>query len=204
MSTAQHIAWRGVDPDRVDTAVVVFDADSLWARGSSVCRDFALDYVLETGAAWVTRRLRVRVAGDDWWRTLDLRRAADGDWSVQTAGDGAPHLPPAGLSDSALLRGALDCDLALCPLTNTPPILRHGLLGAARAGQRVVAELRMAWVAVPDLGVHVSPQRYAAQGPGPADGAAVEFVSEDFRAVLQIDRHGLVEHYPGLAHRLHA
>jgi len=204
MNAEHFVAWRGVDPERVEGAAIVFDGNALRARGSSVGREYALTYVLETGERWITRRLQVRVEGDGWWRALDLRRAAAGRWSAHPTGQGAPHLPPAGLAEPSVLRDALDCDLALCPLTNTPPILRYDLVTAARAGRPATVDLRMAWVSVPDLAVHVSLQRYTANGPAPADGAFTDFASEDFAAVLRVDRVGLVEHYPGVAYRLHA
>jgi hypothetical protein len=94
------------------------------------------------------------------------------------------------------LAGALDCDLGLSPLTNSMPVLRHGLL---EPGEPV--ELLMAWVAVPELTVHASAQRYVPLGEG-----VVRFESLDgeFTADIEFDADGLVVDYPGIARRLNS
>ena len=61
-----------------------------------------------------------------------------------------------GPTDFDGLAGALDVDLGLSPLLNTPPVLRDGVL---RDGGNV--DFVMAWVSVPGLTVHRSPQRYS-------------------------------------------
>ena len=90
--------------------------------------------------------------------------------------------------------GALDCDLGFSPLTNTMPILRHGL---HRGGAPV--DLIMAWVSVPDLAVHPMRQRYTPLRAG-ADRALIRYEHADssFTADLTFDRDGLVLHYPKL------
>ena len=57
----------------------------------------------------------------------------------------------------------------------------------------------MAWVAVPDLTVHRSEQRYE-----PMDEHHVRYVERDrsFVAELELDDDGLVVHYPELAERV--
>jgi uncharacterized protein len=55
----------------------------------------------------------------------------------------------------------------------------------------------MAWVAVPDLTVHRSEQRYE-----PIDRNHVRYVDPSFEAVLELDDDGLVVHYPDLAERI--
>ena len=62
--TERVLAWKGPDPVRVDAAHVTLRPDSLTARGTSAVADYAVDWVLDTGAAWVTRRLSVRARGD--------------------------------------------------------------------------------------------------------------------------------------------
>jgi len=157
-----------------------------------------VDWVLETGAAWVTRSLSVRARGDGWARSLELGRDNDGTWSAVRREGGQPpdRLDVTGLDT------ALDCDLALCPFTNTMPVLRHDLVAAAQCGQSPAVELVMAWIAVPDLTLRVSPQRYSARGPAPDGGAMVGFASGDFQTTIEFDRDGLVRDYPGLASRL--
>jgi hypothetical protein len=76
------------------------------------------------------------------------------------------------------------------------PIRRSGL--HERAG---AADFVMAWVSVPDLQVHASPQRYEHVRPD-----VTRFVSldSDFRAELELDADGLVVRYPRLAERVSA
>jgi hypothetical protein len=196
--TARVLAWKGPDPARVDAAQVTLGPDSLTARGTSTVADYVVDWVLETGAAWVTRRLSVRARGDGFRRSLELGRDTGGAWSAVRRQDGQP-----GASlDTAGLDGALDCDLELCPFTNTMPVLRHDLVAGARRGDLRRVELVMAWVAVPDLTLQVAPQVYTALGPAPDGGAMVGFASGDFETTVEFDRDGLVRDYPGLASRL--
>jgi hypothetical protein len=196
--TARVLAWAGPDPVRVDVAQVTLAPDSLTARGTSAVADYVVDWVLETGPAWVTRTLSVRARGDGFTRSLELGRDADGTWSATRRQDGQPDasLEVSGLED------ALDCDLGLCPFTNTMPVLRHDLVASARRGRSHPVELVMAWVAVPDLTLAVSPQRYTPLASAPDGGASIGFASGDFEATIEFDRDGLVRDYPGLASRL--
>ena len=201
MTIGQHartLAWNGPDPVRVEAASAVLGAESLTARGASVTADYTVDWVLQTGPGWVTRRLSVRARGDGWARSLELGRAEGGTWSAVRRPDGQPAEP----MDVTGLQRALDCDLALCPFTNTMPVLRHDLLAAARNGRPAGVDLVMAWVAVPDLTLRVSRQRYTASGPAPDGGAMIGFNSGDFQATIEFDGDGLVREYPGLASRL--
>jgi hypothetical protein len=212
------VAWAGVDgpepdgseprsgsggslasgPVRVDAAHVVLDRDSLTARGTSVTAGFTLDWLLLTRPAWVTRGLSVRARGEGWARGLDLTRDDDGRWLAlrRAGGVQGEHLDVAGLE------GALDCDLALCPFTNTMPILRHGLVAAARHGGGTAVDFVVAWVDVPELTLHVSPQRYTPVRPAGDGGAVIGFTSGDFEASIEVDPDGIVRDYPGLATRL--
>ena len=186
------LAWRGVDPDRLETAWVRLGERRLRAHGSSTTADYVLTWRLEAEEGWITRDLWVRVDGA---RELHLRRAAEGQWWV-----GGPDGSPDRTLESSL-DGALDCDLGLCPFTNTMPILRHGL-EKARPPAEVDVELVMAWVSVPDLTVSASPQRYRSDGAGAGGRARVRFDSEGFSAPVEVDAHGVVVDYPGIAHRL--
>jgi Uncharacterized protein conserved in bacteria len=92
------------------------------------------------------------------------------------------------------LDGALDCDLAFSPLTNLMPVRRSAL-----HVEQGAHDFAMAWVSVPDLAVHRSPQRYEHVRPG-----VVRFVSldSDFTAELELDSDGLVVRYPRLSERV--
>ena len=199
MADWRMLAWTGPDPDRVEAAQVLLDGRTLRARGTSTTADYTRQWSLDCGGDWVTRRLWVGVRGDGWARTLDLAR--DGaTWTARrTEGDAPPEEVDLGPLD---LADALDCDLALCPITNTMPVLRHDLVAAAQVGERRSVDLVMAWVDVPDLAVHWSPQTYTALEPAGDGGALVGFVSEDFAVEITVDAGGLVVDYPTIGSRI--
>jgi uncharacterized protein len=183
---SRSVAWVKEDPFGVEFVEALLSPRSLSAVGVAVGTEplpYRLDYSLETSADFVTVRLLVTVTGEGRQRTLDLRRSDAGAWSAEGV-------------DLPGFDGALDCDLGLSPLTNTMPVLRYGLLDGGGT-----AELVMAWVSVPDLGVHAAPQRYTALG-----NRVVRFESLDssFTADLTFDADGLVVDYPQLARRLSA
>ena len=192
------LSWRGPDPERFDSASVTLGPSSLRALGSSMTASYALDYRLETGRDWVTTELDVRARGDGWWTSLLLRRSAGGKWSAVWNGEGMGSLP----TELPDLDSALDCDLSLCPLTNTMPILRHDFVGASHRGEEVTHDLLMAWVSVPDLAVTRSEQRYAVSDPVDEGGALVEFSSTGFNTSIEVDADGIVVNYPMLGWRI--
>ncbi|EPH42049.1 hypothetical protein STRAU_4936 [Streptomyces aurantiacus JA 4570] len=188
MSISRVLTWQVTESTGYETAWAEVDGESLRARGRAVGTvpdPYWISYTLETGDGFVTRVLRVSSEDALGARELELVRDGAGRWSA----DGAA-LPA--------LDGALDCDLGLCPLTNTMPVLRHGLHRSAARGER---RFLMAWVSVPDLTVHASPQRYAPL-PRTVHGARVRFTSGDFQRDVTFDGDGFVVDYPGLAHRL--
>lgn len=187
------LAWHGLDdPDRIDVAHVAFRDSSMTAHGTSTTPHYALSWSLVVGAGWVTRRLDVAVTAVGWSRSLRLERSDAGVWSAEAAADGVVDLPEPGLTERAVLEGALDCDLGLCPVTNTMPVRRLRLLD----GPTAPTTLLMAWVEVPSLRVLPSEQVYAADGSG-----RVTFASGSFTAELEVDDEGLVIDYPELARR---
>jgi uncharacterized protein len=194
------VAWKLTEGVGLELAFARIQAGRLRARGLAIRMEpspHELRYTLATTTELVTRRLVVAATGVGWTRSLDLRRRDDGSWTCAGRASGTLDAPIPGCEASEL-HGALDCDLGLSPLTNTMPVLRHGLL---EPGPPV--ELLMAWVSVPDLRVHSSRQRY-------------EFVRQDGerRMVrygggergpsydIAFDGDGLVIDYPGLARRV--
>ncbi len=172
-----RVAWNGIQEWRQELCEAVFSADGLVATGAQLGaapKPYRAAYELEVRGNWVTRRVRVEVAGVG---SIELRHDGKGAWS------GAPD---------ADLEGVLDCDLAYSPLTNVMPIRRHRL-----HEQPGTAEIDVAWISLPDLGVHRDRQRYEHVAPG-----RVRFSSDDFTADLELDEDGLVIAYPGLAKRV--
>ncbi len=174
--------WRGLDGWRADGAYVRIEDGRMSAQGTQFGPDpYRLDYHLRTGAGLVTETLELSLLRGGALKRLILARGPDGSWTA----DDRP-LPE--------VEGAVDCDLGLCPLTNTMPVLRERLLDPGAEPREFV----MAWVAVPDLTVHRSEQRYE-----PMDEHHVRYVGNDgdFVAELECDGDGLVLNYPDLAER---
>ncbi|MFF2052210.1 putative glycolipid-binding domain-containing protein [Leifsonia sp. NPDC058194] len=203
----RHVEWVGdEDPERLEAATVTLAPDRLDALGVSRTTDYVASWSLETGPDWVTTRLDVSVTGRGFTRWLVLRRDTGGRWTSEswTHGSGDFHgatMAAPGLADAESVHDALDCDLALCPVTNTMPVLR---LGALRGVEET--ELTMAWVDLPSLEVRASRQAYS--GVEPFDAASgrgvVRYRSADrgFIADLGVDEDGLVIDYPRIARRI--
>jgi uncharacterized protein len=178
--------WEVEASRGLETAWVTLNAGSLAARGRAVGLEpeaYWVEYELETGESYVTTRLAVRVESGSGRRSLELVRSPAGAW--QADGRALPHLT-----------GAMDCDLAFCPLTNSMPVLRHRL--HRDAGTH---DLVMAFVSLPDLDVQRSDQAYE-HLRRTGDGAVVRFASGAFTADIQVDEDGLVVRYPQIATRL--
>ena len=126
----RFVVWRGTDEWRAEAAALELRADGLRAAGTQIGAGYRIDYELDAGGdGFATRRLTVTVERDGERDQFALGRDAMG--------------------------GATDCGLALSPLTNAMPILRHRL--HERPGAH---EFTMAWVDVPSLALVESRQRY--------------------------------------------
>jgi hypothetical protein len=169
-----RLAWAGDGQWTAEVCELELEPDGVIAAGTQLGADphpYRATYELDARGDWITRRLRVRVNGT----SLDLRHDGHGHWQ-----------------DHPELDGALDCDLAYSPLTNLMPIRRHAL--HERPGAH---DFAMAWVSLPDLGVHRSEQRYEHLRPG-----LVRFTADGFTADIEVDQNGLVLAYPQIARRV--
>jgi hypothetical protein len=195
------LVW--MKPQGAEFADVELSGTALTATGTAIGVDpvpYRLEYELTTGDDYLTSRLLVQARGIDagtgpWQRALVLIQAPWGVWTVRAKAEGHVALPPPG-GDADALEGALDCDLGLSPLTNTMPVLRHGLLEGAGTGG---LHFEMAWVSVPDLCVTLSRQTYRYVRRVPR--RVINFSEGDFTADIVFDRDGFVLDYPGIGHR---
>ena len=194
------VVWESEIAPGMELSAAELGADHLQATGVAIGTDpepYRLEYELETGEAFVTTALRVRSEGRGWRRNLELLRSRDGAWTCSATADGKADLPPPGGSVDPFSE-ALDCDLGRSPLTNSMPVLRHGLLDAGGP-----IDFVMAWVSVPDLGVHRSEQQYTfVRREGERSIVRYEGGHRSFVADLTFDSDGLVLLYPGLARRV--
>lgn len=182
------LLWQGVGGHALELSAAEIGSGGLTARGAWVRAEpepYTLTYGLATTSGFVTTELTVSAWGAGWSRSLELRRLPDGAWVAQPGG----NLPELG--------GALDCDLGYSCLTNTMPVLRHGLL---EGGGPI--DLLMAWVSVPDLRVLPVAQRYTHLARRPGGGAVVRYESDSFRADIAFDSSGFVVEYPQLGRRV--
>jgi uncharacterized protein len=180
------LAWQGVEEWLAEHAQIDLGDDGVMATGVQLGVEpepYLVEYRLDAPSGWITRRLEVEASGAGWRRSLTLEHDGRGGWTA----DGEP-VPD--------VDGALDCDLAFSPLTNLMPVRRSAL--HQRAGSE---DFVMAWVSVPDLRLHASPQRYEHVRPGVVRYVALD---GDFTAELELDDDGLVVRYPRLAERVGA
>jgi hypothetical protein len=167
----QHLVLRE-RPDEIlaEAAVIATEDDTR----------LAARFRIRCDAAWRVRHVTADVIGDD--RRIDLAGDGVGRWR-DGAGVPLPHLD-----------GAIDVDLPLTPFTNTLPIRRLGL----RAGQS--ADIRVAYIRLPEFTVEIDPQRYTCLEPGRR--YRYESLDSDFVREIEIDAHGLVVIYPDLFRRV--
>jgi uncharacterized protein len=189
--------WARDKPFGTEFVEVSIGRETLSATGVAIGSDprpYRLEYQLTTTRRYVTARLSVRTAGDGWRRELVLERADQtGSWQCTTEAEGVLERPAPG-GDLALVAAALDCDLGLSPLTNSMPVLRHRLHEGGGP-----LEFTTAWVAVPELAVYPSRQRYTfVRRQGPERIVRFESLESDFEANISFDASGLVLDYPGI------
>ena len=183
----RHLVWQVVETAGFEAARLSLDGLALHATGRAVGQlpePYWLTYTLQTDDRAATTRLSVTATTTDADYDLDLRREGE-TWYV----NGEPR---------ADLAGALDCDLACSPVTNTMPIIRHGLQHGPGT-QRFL----MAFVQVPTLRVVTSQQSYTHLSLA-EDSARVRYASGSFVSDLTVDRDGLVIEYPTMASRIPA
>lgn len=183
----RHAAWQVVETAGFESAWISLDGAALHADVLALGQlpePYRLAYTLRTDERGATTRLRATTTTPTGRAELDLCRSAD-TWTVN--GWVRPDLA-----------GALDCDVACSPLTNTPPILRNRLHRTSGAARPLVA-----FVQVPTLAVVACEQAYTHLRPA-GRGAAVRYASGTFASDLTVDRDGLVVDYPGMARRVAA
>jgi len=134
-------------------------------------------YLVETDAAWRTRRVRVEVKGGG---------------ALEILSDGAGHWQRRDGVALAELDGCMDPDISMTPFTNTVAIRRLG----SKVGE--TAEIKVAYILVPELSLRPAPQRYThlSQRLWRFDGLDI-----DFTADITVDNEGFVVDYPGLFQR---
>lgn len=182
-------AWSRLDIDEGLGLVRLVAGDPIRVEGHEVAVDsgeaWAVTFQVELDRGWRTRVAQVAVVDDASERKLLLEADGEGNWLR----DGVP---------SPELQGCLDVDIAATPFTNTFVIRRLGL----SVGE--TAEIRAAWVGVPDLDVGALEQIYVRLQP--RDGLD----RYEYRAngsangwIIEVDQDGVAMDYEGFARRIH-
>lgn len=144
---------------------------------------FRLRYTVRCDPRWRVRRVEISFV--DERRGLSLTADGEGRW-FDESGAAVPALD-----------GCVDVDITATPLTNTLPIRRLAL----KRGES--ADVKVAYVTVPDLRVAPDGQRYTCLETDAAGGRyRFEQTGSGFTAVLRVDADGLVDDYPGLFERV--
>jgi len=121
------LTWAG--EARFELTHTTLRLGTLSARGTMLfggAEPYRVDYQLDTGAGFVTKRLTVHAAGLGWARTLRLARDAEGSWNVRRTAE-TPRRP--GRAD----RFPRCCRMPPTPRSRCPrspramPVLRHGM-----------------------------------------------------------------------------
>lgn len=188
---ARALLWRRVDMVGTDFALLDDAGAALSVRGVATGAEpepHTCRWEVATGEGFATRVLDVVAEGAGWRRHLRLQRDAGGAWRASVEGAGVEAV------DAAALDGALDVDVEATAFTNTLPIRRLGLLGAAPGTRHTIVA---AWVRVPSLAVARAEQTYTVLGAG-----RIRYTQGAFQADLSVDDAGLVTDYPGYATRV--
>jgi len=164
---------------------VALGPDGLSALGLILCRKdgahLRCRYQLDTDPQMRVRELTFAVTGEAEGQPKRIVLESDGEGRWRRDGDAAPDLA-----------GCIDVDIEVSPLTNTLPIRRLALT----AGES--AEIKAAYLPVPDLEPRPAAQRYTCLAPyaDPGGRYRYEGLSSGFATELPVDRDGFVLDYP--------
>ncbi len=176
--------WQGLSSTEREHLVLTEHTDGIVAESVFLsgggAEAFAVHYKLACDKLWNALRLEVSVIGSN--KHLILRRNVEtGQWFND--------------KDEELiqLQGLIDVDLSISPFTNTLPIRRLQLA----KGQ--AADITVVYVTLPEVSIHADLQRYTRM-----DTLLYHFdsVDSDFHRNIEVDKDGLVTHYPGLFARI--
>lgn len=184
LSTTRYLYWLPEGEPGCEQLQLSGDAEGVRAFGLILRgrgeEHFRCRYELEADADWQFRRLAISVTGEPAApRRREITRDTGGGWQVD--GVAAPEL-----------EGCSEVDIQVTPFTNTLPIRRLKL------AEGESAELRVAYVPVPELEPRPAEQRYTClEALGAGGGRYLyEGLFRAFQAELPVDRDGLVIDYP--------
>ncbi|WP_142986735.1 putative glycolipid-binding domain-containing protein [Halorubrum cibi] len=187
----RDVFWSPVTGVGMESLHLIEDAAGVSAEsvviGSVDGEPFRVRYEIECDRNHRVQRVNVTALGRES-TSITLRADGSGNWT-----DGRGREVPS-------LDGCIDVDVSATPFSNTLPIRRLEL------DRNESAEIRVAYVSVPDLRVKAASQRYTCLDPIDGDGGRYRYenTSSGFTAELPVDRDGLVIDYPELFDRVPA
>jgi hypothetical protein len=184
----RSVFWRPLDeiglehlllsvlPDRIQADGVILQSKA--GRGP-----FRARYRIEAAPDWTMRRCEISVEEPGQReRRMDLRVDTEGRWREEARAEAL-----------VALDGCREVDIQVSPFTNSLPI------GRLTLAQGHSAEIRAAYITVPELTLAPAPQRYTRFGP---ERYRYEGLGTGFAADIAIDADGLVLDYPGVFERV--
>ncbi len=185
----RQVMWSRLDaPGMEHLALTTRDGEAV--AGGTVLgveddEAFRLSYKVGCDSRWRVRRVEISLPHGG--RGLSLNADGEGHWFDESG------------ATVAALDGCVDVDITATPLTNTLPLRRLTL----KPGES--ADIKVAYVTIPELRVLPDEQRYTCLEADAAGGSyRFEQTGSGFTAVLQVDADALVEDYPGLFKRVWA
>ncbi len=187
----RQIMWSSHEKPGLECLRLLQSPDSIVADsiilGVQEQKPFRAHYEIRCTAQWRLQAVHVNLL-DGSSQPLHLFVDQKGTWTT-----GSGEIIPA-------LQGCLDVDISATPFTNTLPIRRLALQRGS------VATLNMAYIALPQMQVEATEQRYICLDATPAGGLyrfeSLEHGTSSFTAELPVDEDGLVLDYPGLFRRV--
>jgi hypothetical protein len=175
--------WSGIEYLRLEqrASEIIADGTVIMIEDDQPLR---IGYTIRCDSSWAVRQVSIRAEGAS--RTRQRLTA-----------DGAGHWTRSLGHPVTALDGCMDVDIAATPFTNTLPIRRLAL----KPGKP--AEIKVAYIAIPELSISPVMQRYTCLEARPEGGRyRYEGLSSGFTAGLTVDADGLVIDYQGLWRRV--
>jgi hypothetical protein len=181
-SVQEKIRWRSWDGSGLEDLVLTYEAECIAMRSTVIAGQldsgFVAQYAIDASPDWRVIKVEAAVVGIE--KPIILYRIDGNQWFDESQ------------TEILWLRGCVDIDLSVTPLTNTFPIRRLQL------GVGESAEIEAAYIEFPSLLVSRNLQRYTRLSPLTY---RYEAVGTDFEREIVVDQDDLVVTYAGLFRR---
>jgi uncharacterized protein len=175
------VRWKSWNRDATETLVLIEKPEGIFVKSTIKShgeQHFSIKYTLNCDPSWQFKTLNLELV--ETKEKIKLESDGYGNWS----------------NDSGIiskLHGAIDIDISATPFTNTLPIRR------LRLGKKQHAEILVAYISIPELGIDIDRQRYTCLSK---HTFLFEQIDNNFARKIAVDKDGLVVTYPGLFKRI--